>query len=95
MAHQIPDLHAAGPLLEQVVGLADYPDQRCGSGFRTTLATEDLRFPGCDAGKYPSACGAVLEVEHLLAAAVDEREDLEDTCCHVVGDALPPERFIR
>ena len=40
MAHQIPDLHAAGSVLQQLVDLADYPDQRCGSRFRTTLATE-------------------------------------------------------
>src|SRR4029077_12407856 len=94
MAHEIPDMHTAGPLLEQVVGLADNPEQCCGSGFRTTRATEDLLFFGHDAGKHPSARGTVLEVKHLLAAAVAECEDLVDTRRHVVGDAVPRERFM-
>ena len=82
-------------MLEQVVGLADYSDQRCGSGFRTPVATEDFRSTGCDTGKCPSACRAVLEVECLPAAAVDESEDLAYRCRDVVWDPIPPERFVR
>jgi len=46
------------------------------------------------AGEHTPTGGAVLDVQHLGAAVVGQREDLGYACGHVVGNAGPLKRFV-
>ncbi|MGH3441746.1 MAG: hypothetical protein ACRDUY_06825 [Nitriliruptorales bacterium] len=59
-----------------------------------SASTEHVRVAGGDVGEQPPAGGAVLDVEQLLAAAVEQLENLADPVAHVVGDRVAVEGFV-
>ena len=85
----------AGPPTEEAVCLADNPDQRCGSCFRSTLPPKERRVDGRDPSKHAPTGSAVLDVEQFGAAPVSQRENLGHLCGHVVGNASPLKRLVR